>query len=154
MTIDLQAALPMIVPKAIAWAEAQHAHISQVGRSLDEALLALASSVGVLHPDKIRVAGVPYLPLPEDPELRQAALGTGLLGPNMVGLTLGYGVYICHGHEDIRLLSHEFRHVFQYERAGSIAAFLPAYLQQISTVGYQNAPLEIDARAHERRQSA
>ena len=68
----------------------------------------------------------------------------------MVGLTLGYGVYVCHGHGSIRLLSHEFRHVYQYEHAGSIAAFLPAYLQQIVTVGYNNAPLEVDARAHER----
>jgi len=80
----------------------------------------------------------------------QAALGTGLLGPGMVGLTLGYGVYICRGHGTVRLLSHEFRHVYQYERAGSIAAFLPVYLHQIATVGYYNAPFEIDARAHER----
>lgn len=37
----------------------------------------------------------------------------------------------------------------QYEQAGSIAAFLPRYLQQIVTVGYNNAPFEIDARSHE-----
>ena len=59
----------------------------------------------------------------------------------MVGLTLGYGVYVCHGHGTVRLLSHEFRHVYQYEQAGSIAAFLPVYLQQIVTFGYNNAPM-------------
>ncbi len=42
-----------------------------------------------------------------------------------------------------RLLRHEFRHVHQYEKAGSISAFLPIYLGQI------DAPLEADARAHE-----
>ena len=150
MTFDLRAALPILVPKAISWAESQCSAIARVGQPLNEVLLAVARSVGVLHPELIRVAEVPSLPLPEDPELKQAALATGLLGPSMVGLTLGYGIYVCHGHDNVRLLSHEFRHVYQYEQAGSIAAFLPVYLEQITTVGYNNAPFEIDARAQER----
>lgn len=149
MTFDLHAALPLLVPKAIAWAESQCSSIAEEGQPLNDALLALARSVGVSHPELIRVAEISSLPLPEDPELRQAALATGLLGPGMVGLTLGYGVYICHGHGNVRLLSHEFRHVHQYEQAGSIAGFLPAYLEQIVTVGYDKAPFEVDARAHE-----
>ena len=67
----------------------------------------------------------------------------------MVGLTLGYSIFIVNGHVNDRLLSHELRHVQQYERAGSIAAFLPTYLSQIVDLGYENAPFEIDARAHE-----
>jgi hypothetical protein len=47
------------------------------------------------------------------------------------------------------LLSHELRHVYQYEAAGSIAAFLLNYLWQIATAGYEECPLELDARAHE-----
>jgi hypothetical protein len=93
---------------------------------------------------------VDFLPLPDDADLRQAAVDTGLLGPNMAGLTIGYGIYVLRGQGDVRLLSHEFRHVHQYERAGSIDAFIPLYLQQIVSVGYENAPFEIDARAHER----
>jgi len=88
--------------------------------------------------------------MPTDAELRQAAIQTGLLGPGNVGLTLGYGIFIAAGNFTARVLSHEFRHVHQYEIRGSIAAFLPEYLQQIVTVGYDNAPLEIDARAWER----
>jgi hypothetical protein len=34
-------------------------------------------------------------------------------------------------------------------RTGSVSAFLLVYLQQIVTYGYQNAPLEVDARDHE-----
>ena len=150
MTFDTRAALPIILPKAIAWAEAQYSSLSQVGQPLNELLLGVASSVGVLQPERIRVVEVPSLPLPEDLELQQAALSAGLLGPGMVGLTFGYGIYVCYGHGNVRLLSHEFRHVHQYEQAGSIAAFLSIYLQQIVTVGYNNAPLEIDARAHEK----
>ena len=81
--------------------------------------------------------------------LKQAAIETGLLGPHMAGLTLGYSILICHGQFTVRLLSHECRHVYQYETFGSIAAFLPAYLQQIAEVGYDKAEFELDARAHE-----
>ncbi len=67
----------------------------------------------------------------------------------MVGLTLGHCIYICLGHNSNRLLSHECRHVHQYEIAGSIATYLPNYLQQIVDFGYEDAPFEVDARAHE-----
>jgi len=94
---------------------------------------------------------VDALPLPEDQELRDIATQTGLLGPGMIGLTLGYAVFVCRGHDaSVRLLSHEFRHVYQYEVLGSIKLFLPVYLQQIAQFGYGDAPLEVDARAHEK----
>lgn len=153
MTFDLRKALPHLVPKAITWAETQSQQIAQLGQPLNDSLKSIARSVGVMHPEFIRVAEVDSLPIPDDPDLKQAALATGMLGPNMVGLTLGYGVYVCRGHGTIRLLSHEFRHVYQYEKAGSIAAFLPVYLQQIVSVGYNSAPFEVDARAYERNQA-
>lgn len=150
MTFDLQTALPQLIPEAIAWAEAQSAFIAKVGEPLNATLTAVAISVGVAHPERIRIAEVEYLPLPEQPTLRQAALATGLLDRDTIGLTLDHGILICRGHGTIRLLSHEFRHVYQYEQAGGIAAFLPVYLQQIVTYGYSEAPFEVDARAHER----
>jgi hypothetical protein len=148
-SFDLQAALPYLLPKAIQWAEARSQEIQSGGAPLAEKGLQIARSIGVQRPERIRIAFVEKLPLPEDEILREAALETGLLGPGMVGLTLGYSVLICQGHDSLRLLSHEFRHVYQYEQAGSIAAFLPDYLQQIAILGYANATFEIDARAHE-----
>lgn len=149
MLVDLRTALPFLLPKTIAWAEAQAAHVASSGRGLDDGEALLAGRVGVARPERIRVALVDALPMPEDPALRAAALQTGLLGLGMVGLTLGHSVFICRGHGTKRLLSHEFRHVYQYEQAGSIAAYLPGYLQQIVEFGYAAAPLEHDARAHE-----
>jgi transposase-like protein len=67
----------------------------------------------------------------------------------MIGLTLGYSIFIVRRYMGPRLPSHECRHVYQYETSGSVAEFLPSYLQQIATVCYLNAPLEQDARAHE-----
>ncbi|HEX7912515.1 MAG TPA: hypothetical protein VF534_31110 [Paraburkholderia sp.] len=147
--IDLATSLPTILPAAIAWAEVQSKQVLSVGSSLSAYGMADARSVGVASPELIRVAIVPALPLPDDPTLRAIALDTGLLGPGMVGLTLGHAIFVVQGHDTRRLLTHEYRHVHQYEVAGSISAFLPAYLHQIATVGYIDAPFEIDARRHE-----
>jgi hypothetical protein len=149
MPFDLLSVLPQLLPSAIEWVEAQSLRVQQTGHLLDEAGLALARRVGVQHPERIRTQLVDALPLPDEPALRQAAIATGLLGPGMIGVTFGHSIFVVRGHIGPRLLSHECRHVCQYEIAGSVAAFLPIYLQQIATVGYLNAPLEQDARAHE-----
>ena len=148
--IDLKAALPRLLPVAIAWVEGQEAHVLATGRPLIQQELALATAVGVRSPDRVRVAEVLVFPQPSHPELRVAADQTGLLGPNMAGVTFGYAIFLKRGQLNNRLLSHELRHVHQYETAGSIAAFLPIYLQQIVTVGYARAPFELDAQRHER----
>jgi hypothetical protein len=148
--LDLLSVLPQLLPGAIAWAELQSQIIAQTGQSLDATGLALARIVGVQRPELIRVKIVGQIPVPSDPTLQLAALQTGLLGPQTVGLTLGYGIFIAQGNLTPRVLSHECFHVYQYEVGGSIAAFLPVYLQQIVSVGYHDAPLEQDARAKER----
>lgn len=149
MAIDLEALLPSLLPKAIDWVKVQSNSILESGLPLDDLGIRLAQAVGVSFPKRIRVSVVSNLPLPDDPELRNVALETGLLGPGMIGVTFGYGIYVCEGYVTNRLISHECRHVHQYEVAGSIESFLPVYLHQIATVGYHDAPLEIDARQHE-----
>lgn len=149
MSVDLIAVLPKILPKAINWAEAESENILLTGVALGKTGLQFAKAVGVTKPELIRVSIVKTIPLPDDEELRNVALQTGLLGPKTVGLTLGYGIYICYGYATNRLISHECRHVYQYEIAGSIGKFLPVYLKQIATIGYYDSPLEIDARKHE-----
>jgi hypothetical protein len=147
--IDLAAELPRLLPKAVAWAENEATAALVSGVPLIETGLRLARSVGVHFPERIRVVESASLPFPADPELSAAALQTGLLGPGTAGLTLGYTVFIMKGQGSNRLISHECRHVHQYEVAGSIAGFLPLYLQQIVSYGYEQAPYEIDAREHE-----
>lgn len=147
--MNLEALLPQLLPRAVAWAESQAQQIAVIGMALEPDLLHVASLVGVQRPELIRLMLVDSLPFPEDPTLKTASIQTGMLSPNFVGLTLGYGIYIVRGHESIRLISHECRHVHQYESFGSIKGFLSAYLPQIIQFGYSDAPLEIDARAHE-----
>ncbi len=110
----------------------------------------LAAAVGVQDPDRVRIKLVQQIPAPADPELRSIAIQTGLIGPHTGGITLGHGIYILDGQDSNRLVSHELRHVHQYEVAGSIAAFLQTYLEQSAMVGYDRAPLELDAQRYER----
>ena len=150
MTFDLGAALPDLLPRAITWAREREQEILRTGVPLKEFGLSLAQSVGVQQPELIRVEIIDtLLPLPSDSVLRAAGLATGLFGPHMAGITLGYSICIRRDYNSIRLLSHECRHVYQYELAGGVAAFLPLYLKQIAQFGYRNAPYEIDARAYE-----
>jgi hypothetical protein len=148
--IDLAAALPRLLPLAIPWVQSQEANVLATGRPLTVTELALAKAVGVRNASRVRIKLVNELPKPTYPELLVAAEQTGLLGPNTAGVTFGYAVFIRHGFATNRLVSHELRHVHQYEAAGSIAAFLPVYLAQIVSVGYEQAPFELDARSHER----
>ena len=144
--------LPKLLPRAIAWAEDRAAKAAAVGTPLNASELEIARAVGVASPERVRVEMVgDRLPMPDDADLHAAAVQAGLMGPGMVGLTLGYAIFICRGHKTRRLLSHELRHVHQYEQHGSIAGFLPVYLEQVIEVGYGNAPFERDARAHELR---
>lgn len=144
--------LPRLLPRAIAWAEDRAAKAAAAGTPLNASELEIARAVGVASPERVRVEMVgDRLPMPDDADLHAAAVQAGLMGPGMVGLTLGHAIFICRGHKTRRLLSHELRHVHQYEQHGSIAGFLPIYLQQVIEVGYSDAPLERDAREHELR---
>ncbi len=147
--MDLGTELYKMLPTAIAWAKSQEQLAMEAGAPLDKDFLDIAYRVGVQRPNSVRVMIVDQLPQPEDPSLQEAARKTGLLGPEIKGLTLGYAIFIVSGHKTVRLLSHECRHVNQYEKYGSIDAFLSVYLKQIVVYGYQNAPLEVDARQHE-----
>lgn len=147
--MNLKESLPRLLPGAIAWAEGIASDVQQRGQPLSQSEASVAKVVGVGQPDRVRVLEVDQLPLPTDPELRDSALQTGLLGPDMVGLTLGYSILICRGYRSRTMMSHECRHVAQYEQAGSIASFLPIYLASIVEVGYANSPFESEARAFE-----
>ena len=137
-----------LFPKAVAWAEEQSSLICKEGRLLTSEEIESAKNAEVQHPEQVRILVVDTLPQPEDAELREAALRLELLGPSMVGLTLGYGIYIVRGNE-MRFIPHELRHVHQFERLGSISSFLTVYLQELQKFGYSHAPLELDASKYE-----
>jgi hypothetical protein len=147
--MDLLYQLQTLLPLAIKWAEEHSEIIQKQGTSLTTKQVEIAKQVGVTNTDKIRILEVPKIPIPENEKLSEAATQIGFINEEMKGLTLGHSIYICDGHNVTRLLSHELRHVYQYEAFGSIPQFLVEYLKQIVLVGYENSLLEQDARKHE-----
>ena len=142
--------LAAIAPKAIAWAQEYSAAAVRGGTPLTSLQRDIAVKSGVREAAKIRLLVVDKVPLPEEPSLRAAAMKVGLSEEWAAGMTIGYAVVVRRGYEnDVRLLSHEFRHVAQYEAVGGIAPFLQAHLQHLVQYGYENSPFEVDARAHE-----
>jgi hypothetical protein len=147
---DISRELPVMTPRVIDWAEKLAAKSLRNGTALDARLLEIARKSGVRDPHRIRMVVVDEIPLPEEPSLKVAAGSVGLAQSSAAGMTLGYAVLVHRGYQaDVRLLSHEFRHVAQYEAAGGIRAFLLVHLPQLVQYGYEDSPYEVDARAHE-----
>ena len=148
--INIKELLPSLLPKAIEWAKSCEAEICRSGVPLNEQGIEIAKRVRVAHAERIRIVFLDgSLPCPKDPDLAEVGIATGLFGPDTAGITLGYGIYICREHASVRLFSHEFRHVHQYEEAGSTEMFLDKYLKDLAQFGYFNSPYEIDARRYE-----
>jgi len=148
---DLASQVPLLGPRAVTWAEGAEADALLRGSPLAPRVRALTHAVGVAQPNRVRIVIVDRMPLPSEPLLRNAAAAMGLAEDNVTGLTLGYAIFLRRGHErDPRLLSHELRHVAQYETAGGIAPFLAKHLVDLVQHGYEDSPYEVDARAHER----
>ncbi len=141
--------LSLLLPRAIHWCSSQSQRVGRDGLPLTDAAIADARSVGVSQPQNVRVLVVDSMPLPDDPALAAAAASVGFLGEGTAGLTLGYSILVRQGRLSRRLLTHELRHVAQFERAGSLQAFLADYLDAVVAVGYEACPFEVDARQHE-----
>ena len=150
MPPDLQAKLPELLPKVNAWVQTLIARIEREGTPISEELQALARRLGVRQAEAIRLLEVEHLPPPEDPELCRICFASGMLGANMTGLTLGYHILVVRGCAHPRFLAHDFRHVYQFEEAGSLENFLSIYASQVLACGHNDAPLEWDARQQEK----
>jgi hypothetical protein len=139
-----------MLPRAAAWAQQQEQLM--LGHKQSLVLIpecqAIARRAGVAQPQAVRILGVPEIPLPEGRDLREAAVAFGLITPGTVGLTIGYGIFVRQDClKDPKLIAHELKHVAQYERHGSIAAFLQQYLSEVNQYGYPAAPMEQEAIA-------
>lgn len=144
----------MLLPLACAWAAEQERVILQSGVALTESQIADAKRVGVKRPERVRLLRVPEILTPTHPLLAQAAEATGLVSSFTIGLTLRYGIFIHDKHwGERRLVVHELAHTMQYERLGSIEAFLRQYLLECITIGYPEAPMEQEAKRIERELS-
>lgn len=144
-----------ILPLAEQWASEEEQRILRDGVSLTEAEIADARKLGVRQPERVRLLRVDTVPSPAHPALIGAQTALRFLCPATRGLTLRYGIFIrsdCWG--DRSLVAHELVHTSQYERLGGILPFLRKYLSECFTLGYAQAPMELEALASEERLSS
>ena len=135
--------LPALFPHVVDWISYLEKQTQESGRALTPIEFNLAQNVGVAHPEEVRILSVRRIPLPSHPRVKQLARRVGLLNADTGGLTAVYGVIVRVNCEDnLRLLTHEFVHVAQYERLGKVG-FLEEYFQQIAAHGYPNALLSV-----------
>ena len=135
-----------LLPLAAKWAEEEEQRVLHEGVPLSEQEMTDAKAIGVRRPQRIRLLRVEAVPMPIDPQLRAAAETIHFLSPETRGLTLQYGILLrwdCW--RERPLIAHELVHAAQYERLGGILPFLRQYLVECLTIGYPNAPMELEA---------
>jgi hypothetical protein len=138
--------LPQLLPRVLDWVEAQEKHAIDRGTPLSPEALNDARAAGVHTPENIRVCVVTEIPPPELPRIKQLAAELGLITPETIAITFGFGIFVrADRSHDREVLVHECVHVAQYERLG-IEDFLMQYVVQIFKNGYDNAPMEREAR--------
>ena len=140
--------LEELLPLAAQWAADQERRALCEGVRLSEIELADAKAIGVHNPERVRLLRVDAVPFPAHPMLRAAAASINFLTEAPRGLALDHGIFIRADHwRDRALIAHELVHTAQFQRFGGILPFLQTYISQCATVGYSNAPLELEAIA-------
>lgn len=134
-------------PIAVPWAWFQERNILQHGRPLREEELVFGRTLEILDVEKVRILIVPRIPMPVPRWIEDRFHRWLPAFPMPAGMTLGHGIFVVKAYaEDVSMLRHELVHVRQHEVCGGHGIFLWRYLQQCLSVGYEHAPMEIEAR--------
>lgn len=136
----------LAMPWIALWAWRTERRTLHLGRPLFTSEWAAAVRVGVRHPEKVRVLAVEEIPMPGVGWMHRLAARLGFDRRHVGGMCLRYAILL---RRDLAaqpvIMAHELVHTSQFERHGSLAGFLRAYLLQCLREGYANAPLEMEA---------
>jgi len=138
----------VLIPQYIDWAYETDKKGMEIGEPLSQRELSLASEIGILHPEKIRVVYVDQVPYPyENYPLKVLGEAMGFIGEGIINnaQVFGYSIYVRHGYElDRPRLAHELVHVLQIERS-NLDSVITQHLSDLAKYGYNKAPLEVEA---------
>jgi hypothetical protein len=137
-----------LAPLAYQWAAQQEAYILKHGTPLAPQQIADARRAGVQGPDRVRVLVVDRVPLPDDPELADAARRAQIITDASRGVAIGHGIIIrADSWQNRELLLHQLVHVAQCERSGGLESFVAEYLSdRRSCPDFSVGSLEDEAR--------
>ena len=140
--------VPLVLPVACAWVAAQERAILRGGVRLNPQQMDDARRAGVQHPQHVRLRIADEIPLGMPAPLRAVGRRLGLISQGTIGMSLRYGILVrADAWGDRHVLVHELVHTAQYERLGSIWAFLRRYLRECFTAGYSGSEMEQEAQS-------
>ena len=143
----MRGVIRIFLPVACAWVRKQERRILRDGTALDAGEISAARCVGVVHPERVRVAVVDAIPPRLSAMLGPLAARFGVVPSATIGMALGYGIFIRSDFARSRaLLLHELAHTAQYERLG-MRDFLAQYLHECLTCRYPGGALEQEAQS-------
>jgi hypothetical protein len=135
------------LPDAFAWYESTEAQLLTRGRPLSKAEVSQAMHLGVVHPERVRVVVLRSFPMPTNSALRMEAKRLGFGSSLEIGRTMGYAILVKpQGAKDPTVVAHGLVHVAQQDRLGK-AQFVRQILTELTKVGYEKSPLELEAFA-------
>jgi hypothetical protein len=131
------------LPRLLAWYAKAEAGLLPQGRPLNPAERGIAHTLAIRQPDNIRIVVLETFPLPDDAELRADAEASGMGSED--ARTMGDAILLKpYVHEDPAVIAHELVHIAQHDRLGR-EAFMRRYLTELEVLGYDAAPLEVEA---------
>jgi hypothetical protein len=135
------------MPHIQRWFVCEEKFVLHDGVSLTGAQARDARLVGVRNAGRVRLLLVDEIKVHGVGLMRKIAPGLELVRPDSVAMTFGYGIYMRTSHtRDRAALLHHLVHVAQMEELGGSEHYIKRYINDCLQYGYENAPLEIQAR--------
>lgn len=137
----------LVVPGISFWSWWQEKRILRHGRHLTAEELSFAVRLGITDPFRVRLLAVSRIPLPIPSRLVVWLRRHFSSLVNPAGMTLGHGIFMDAAYaECTEIIHHELVHVRQHETHHGHLIFMWRYLYECIAIGYEDAPLEREAR--------
>ena len=118
-----------LLPLAYQWAKAQEEFVLAHGNPLGPRHAHDAVLAGVQNCARVRVLVVDRFPVPEDPDLAEAARRIGIITEDTRCMGFGHALIIrVDAWNDRELVLHNLVHIAQCERSGGLAQWVRQYL--------------------------
>ena len=149
--VEIVQKVDTLMDEVYTFASKNEKYIQEHGRKLTNNELHYAKSLGVKHPEKVRVFLTSDFPMPTNKEVLKGFKELGFDSMLVGGVTYRYGILIKDSllmdvlANKEYLLAHELVHVRQVEEAKSYKNFLRSYLIEAFTHEYFEMPYEHEA---------
>ena len=143
-----QETFEQLLPLAFQWAWHTQNFVLRHGSPLRRRQVADARQVGVKEISRVRVLAVDRMPLPEQPELAEAARRTQIITDFCRAIAIGHAVVVrADAWGDRELFLHQLVHVAQCERSGGLEQWVRQYLvDRTNCPNFAIGALEEEAR--------